>query len=92
MGTSARDWLVRQQEAETPAAVGLRRWLDVAVALGLQFRDARNALDGRSASFPSARVFAGPMSTRSSGGIGNLSEATRHRLARALERRRLERL
>jgi XRE family transcriptional regulator, regulator of sulfur utilization len=87
MGTSARDWLARQQEAETPAAAELRRRFEAAVALGLQFQDARNALGWSQRELSERSGVRQADISRIERGTGNPTEATLHRLAGALERR-----
>jgi XRE family transcriptional regulator, regulator of sulfur utilization len=87
MGTSAHDWLATQQEAETPAAAELRRRLEAAVALGLQFQDARNALGWSQRELAERSGVRQADISRIERGAGNPTEATLHRLAEALERR-----
>lgn len=87
MGTSAREWLARQQEAEAPAAAELRRRFEAAVALGLQFQDARNALGWSQRELSERSGVRQADISRIERGTGNPTEATLHRLAEALERR-----
>jgi ribosome-binding protein aMBF1 (putative translation factor) len=87
MGTGFEDWAVQQAGAETAGEAELRHRFEAAIALGLQFRDARVA------SGMSQRELAVRSGVRQADisrierGAGNPTETTLQRLAAALERR-----
>lgn len=87
MGTRFEDWAAGRAAAETPGESELRRRFEIAIELGLQFRDARVArgLSQRELSERSG-VRQADIS-RIERGAGNPTEATLQRLASALEKR-----
>lgn len=87
MGTRALDWLASQQAVETPGADELRRRFEAAVALGLQFQDARNALGLSQREVAERSGVRQADISRIERGTGNPTEATLQRLAEALDRR-----
>ena len=87
MGTNARDWLAGQQAAETPGEAELRRRFEAAVALGLQFQDARNAIGLSQRELAERSGVRQADISRIERGTGNPTEATLQRLAEALDRR-----
>lgn len=86
MGTSVRDWLAQQAEAEAPAEAELRRRFEDAVALGLQFRDARVARGLTQRQLSEMTGVRQADISRIERGAGNPTEATLQRLAHALDR------
>ncbi len=87
MGTNPLDLLADQQRAEPPAVTELHRRFEAAVALGLQFQDARNALGWSQRELSERSGVRQADISRIERGTGNPTEATLHRLAEALERR-----
>ena len=87
MGTRALDWLASQQAVETPGAAELRRRFEAAVALGLQFQDARNTLGLSQRELAERSGVRQADISRIERGTGNPTEATLQRLAEALDRR-----
>ncbi len=86
MGTDARDWLAEQAGAETPAEAELRRRFEDAIALGLQFRDARAARGLTQRQLSELTGVRQADISRIERGAGNPTEATMQRLAHALNR------
>ncbi len=86
MGTNVKTWLAEREAVETPGEAELRRRFEAAIALGLQFHDARESrgLTQRELSDLSG-VRQGDIS-RIERGAGNPTESTLQRLAAALER------
>jgi XRE family transcriptional regulator, regulator of sulfur utilization len=85
--TKFDEWVSEQQSVQTPGEAELRRRFEAAIALGLQYRDARVAcgLSQRDLSEKSG-VRQADIS-RIERGAGNPTEATLQRLANALDKR-----
>lgn len=85
MATSARAWLVEREAAETPGEAEQRRRFEAAIALGLQYRDARVARGLTQRQLAELTGVRQADISRIERGAGNPTEATLQRLAAALD-------
>jgi ribosome-binding protein aMBF1 (putative translation factor) len=84
MATSARAWLAEHEAAETAGEAELRLRFEAAIALGLQYRDARVARGLTQRQLAELTGVRQADISRIERGAGNPTEATLQRLAAAL--------
>lgn len=87
MGTNAKNWLAEREVVETVGEAQLRQRFEAAIALGLQFHDAREARGLTQRELADLSGVRQADISRIERGAGNPTEATLQRLATALERR-----
>jgi XRE family transcriptional regulator, regulator of sulfur utilization len=87
MGTTFDEWVAGRAATEAPGEAELRRRFEAAIALGLQFRDARVACGLSQRALSERSGVRQADISRIERGAGNPTESTLQRLASALEKR-----